>query len=117
MIMKLAIVGSRDFEDYDLLCAEVEKIKQTQAIELIVSGGAKGADTLAKQYAAMNHIPLMEFKPDYKQFGHNAPVQRNALIVENSDWVLAFVAPTSKGTWDTIQKAEKMLKKVIIVKV
>lgn len=115
--MKLAIVGSREFENYDLLCTEVEKIKQTQNIELIISGGAKGADTLAKRYATLNHIPLMEFKPDYKQFGHNAPVQRNALIVENSDWVLAFVAPTSKGTWDTIRKAEKMLRKVIIVKV
>lgn len=115
--MKLAIVGSREFENYDLLCTEVEKIKQTQTIELIISGGAKGADTLAKRYAALNHIPLMEFKPDYKQFGHNAPVQRNALIVKNTDWVLAFVAPTSKGTWDTIRKAKKMLKKVIIVKV
>lgn len=115
--MKLAIVGSREFENYDLLCAEVEKIKQTQTVELIVSGGAKGADTLAKRYATLNHIPLMEFKPDYKQFGHNAPVRRNALIVENADWILAFVAPTSRGTWDTIRKAEKMLRKVIIVKV
>lgn len=115
--MKLAIVGSREFENYDLLCTEVEKIKQKQTIELIVSGGAKGGDALAKRYAEQNHIPLMEFKPDYKQFGHNAPVQRNALIVKNTDWVLAFVAPSSRGTWDTIRKAEKMLKKVIIVKV
>lgn len=115
--MKLAIVGSREFENYDLLCVEVSKIKETQTIELIVSGGAKGADTLAKKYASMNNIPLVEFKPDYKKFGHNAPVQRNKLIVEISDCVLAFVAPTSKGTWDTIRKAEKMSKKVIIVRV
>lgn len=115
--MKLAIVGSREFENYDLLCTEVEKTKQTQTIELIISGGAKGADTLAKRYAALNHIPLMEFKPDYNRFGRNAPVQRNTLIVENADWVLAFVTPTSRGTWDAIRKAEKMLKKVIAVKV
>lgn len=115
--MKLAIVGSREFENYDLLCAEVDKIKQTQAIELIVSGGAKGADTLAERYATLNHIPLMKFKPDYKQFGRNAPLQRNTLIVENADWILAFVTPTSKGTWDTIRKAEKMSRKVMIVKV
>ncbi|MBO6027131.1 MAG: DUF2493 domain-containing protein [Bacteroidales bacterium] len=115
--MRLAIVGSREFENCELLCTEVAKIRQEQTIELIVSGGAKGADTLAKRYAALNQIPLMEFKPDYKQFGRNAPVQRNALIVENADWVLAFVAPTSRGTWDTIRKAEKMLKKVIIVKI
>ena len=46
--MKLAIVGSREFENYDLLCAEVAKIQETQKVELIVSGGAKGADTLAR---------------------------------------------------------------------
>lgn len=32
--MKLAIVGSREFENYDQLCAEVERIKETQTIEL-----------------------------------------------------------------------------------
>ena len=115
--MRLAIVGSREFENYDLVCAEVAKIKETQTIDLIVSGGAKGADTLALKYAALNHIPLMEFKPDYEKYGRGAPLQRNTLIVQNSDWVLAFVAPTSKGTWDTIRKAQKMMKKVIIVRV
>ena len=30
--MKLAIVGSREFENYDLLCAEVAKIKETQTV-------------------------------------------------------------------------------------
>ena len=115
-IMKLAIVGSREFENYDLLCAEVAKIRETQKIELIVSGGAKGADTLAKKYAALNHIPLMEFLPDYERYGRGAPLQRNTLIVQNADWVLAFVTASSKGTWDTIRKAQKALKKVIIVR-
>ena len=115
--MKLAIVGSREFENYDLLCAEVAKIQKTQKIDLIVSGGAKGADTLAKKFAALNQIPLMEFLPDYDCYGRGAPLKRNTLIVRNSDVVLAFVAATSKGTWDTIRKAQAAGKKVIIVKV
>lgn len=115
--MRLAIVGSRTFENYDLVCAEVAKIQETQKIDLIVSGGAKGADTLAKKFAARNHIPLMEFCPDYERYGRYAPLQRNTLIVEHSDWVLAFVAATSKGTWDTIRKAQRMKKRVIIVNV
>jgi len=55
--MKLAIVGSRTFENYDLVCAEVAKIQETQNVDLIVSGGAKGADTLAKKFAALHKIP------------------------------------------------------------
>ena len=115
-IMKLAIVGSREFENYDLLCAEVAKIQKTQKIDLIVSGGAKGADTLAKKFAALNHIPLMEFLPDYDRYGRGAPLQRNTLIVKNANWVLAFVTASSKGTWDTLRKAESARKRVIIVK-
>ena len=120
--MRLAIVGSRDFTNYDLLYSEVAKIQETQKIDLIVSGGATGADTLAKKYAAKNRIPLMEFLPDYSCYGRGAPLQRNSLIVKNvivknADWVLAFVTATSKGTWDTIRKAERAKKKIIIVKV
>lgn len=115
--MRLAIVGSREFEDYDLVCAEVAKIQKTQNVDLIVSGGAKGADTLAKKFAARNHIPLMEFPPDYNRFGRYAPLQRNTLIVQNADTVLAFVAPSSRGTWDTIRKAQSKQKRVIIVNV
>ena len=115
--MRLAIVGSREFENYDLVCAEVAKIQQTQNVDLIVSGGAKGADTLAKKFAARNGIRLMEFLPDYDRYGRGAPLQRNTLIVQNSDVVLAFVAATSKGTWDTIRKARAARKKVIIVNV
>ena len=115
--MKLAIVGSREFENYDLLCAEVAKIQKTQKIDLIVSGGAKGADTLAKKFAALNNIPLMEFLPDYDRYGRGALLQRNTLIVENANMVLAFVTTSSKVTWDTIRKAQRMMKRVIIVKV
>lgn len=116
-IMKLAIVGSREFENYDILCAEVAKIQKKQKIDLIVSGGAKGADSLAKKYAALNRIPLMEFLPDYERCGRYAPLQRNTLIVQNANCVLAFVSASSKGTWDTIRKAESAGKRVIIVKV
>ena len=115
--MRLAIVGSREFGNYDLLCAEVAKIQQTQKIDMVVSGGAQGADTLAKKFAAKNRIPLMEFHPDYSRYGRGAPLQRNSLIVKNADWVLAFVTATSKGTWDTIHKAERAKKKTIIVRV
>ena len=114
--MKLAIVGSREFENYDLLCVEVAKIQDTQKIDLIVSGGAKGADTLEKKFAAKNQIPLMEFLPDYDRYGRGAPLQRNTLIVRNSNVVLAFVTATSKGTWDTIRKAQAAGKRVIIVR-
>lgn len=49
MSMKIAIVGSRSFKDYELLKNEVEKFITENSLEevTIVSGGAVGADTLA----------------------------------------------------------------------
>lgn len=105
--MRLAIVGSREFENYDLVCSEVAKIQKSKKIDLIVSGGAKGADTLARKFAALNKIPLMEFLPDYERYGRGAPLQRNTLIVQNADYVIAFVTPSSRGTLDTIKKAKQ----------
>ena len=58
--MRYSVIGSREFEDYDLL----EKTLDKHFIYQIVSGGAKGADTLAARYANENNIPLIEFIPN-----------------------------------------------------
>ena len=51
--MRVAIVGGRDFDDYVLLRNYgnilTEKLPRPHIV--IVSGGAKGADTLAEQFA------------------------------------------------------------------
>ena len=52
--MKIAIVGSRTFEDYDAMCSFIEEKLATMehpAIEAVVSGGARGADSLAEHFA------------------------------------------------------------------
>ena len=63
--MNIAIVGGRDFSDYTLLKESIlAYINTHEKPENIVSGGAKGADTLAAQFAAEMGIPLLVFKPD-----------------------------------------------------
>ena len=109
--MKIAVVGSRDMtvEDigkYILNCDE------------IVSGGARGVDSSAADYARRNGIKLTEFLPDYERYGRAAPIVRNRLIVDYSDAVIAFWNGRSKGTLSVIKYAEKAGKecRVIICK-
>ena len=64
----------------------------------IVSGGAKGIDTCAKEYALSNGIKLTEFLPEYEKYGRSAPLKRNITIIENADLVLAFWDGSSRGT-------------------
>jgi predicted Rossmann fold nucleotide-binding protein DprA/Smf involved in DNA uptake len=105
--MRIAIVGSRDFTDLEKVEQEVLKRVSIEKIEKVVSGGAKGADTLARKFAEKYNIPLSEFLPDWGKFGRGAGPMRNTLIVENSDIVFAFPTKDSKGTRDTIRKAQE----------
>lgn len=115
--MKIGIVGGRDFNDYEFLKKELIKFIDENGIFLnaIVSGGAKGADTLAEKFAAEMSVEMIVFKPDYEKFGRGAALARNTQIVENSDTVFAFWDGKSKGTHDSIRKAEKLGKKLLII--
>lgn len=110
---KYAVVGSRDFNDYSLLERELDNLNITQ----IISGGARGTDTLASRYAHEKRIPLVEFKPDYQKHGRGAPLVRNRTIVDKSEAVIAFWDKQSRGTAYTIDYAKKNNKPVKIVKI
>lgn len=114
--MKIAIIGSRTFLDYELLSDTIKNYlsENNLIIKSVVSGGAKGADTLAEKFALENTIEMIVFKPDWKRFGKRAGFMRNTLIIENSDIVFAFWDGKSSGTKDSIEKAKSLNKKVII---
>ena len=112
--MKLAIVGSRDFNDYELLKKTLEPIKKN--VTLVVSGGAKGADSLGERWAKENNIPTQIFYPDWNKYGKSAGFKRNVEIVDNCDAVVAFQVNDSKGTQHTINIATDKGKKVKVIK-
>lgn len=103
--MKTLIVGSRSIVDYEILLYAISK--WPQPITHIVSGGAKGIDSLAAFYAKQNNIPLTVVYPDWDRYGKSAGYLRNKDMVENYD-VEALIAITngSKGTGHTINLAK-----------
>lgn len=100
--MKVAVIGSRGLQVNDL-----EKYLPKETTE-IVSGGAKGIDTSAREYALKNGIKLTEFLPKYDIYGRSAPLKRNIEIIEYADIVLAFWDGTSRGTKYVIDNCKKM---------
>lgn len=90
--MKVAIIGSRG-----LTVKELGKYLPAEVTE-IISGGAKGVDTSAREYAVAKGIKLTEFLPEYKKYGKAAPLKRNITIIEYADLVLAFWDGKSCGT-------------------
>ena len=98
--MKLAIIGSRNVVVSDIG-------KYISNAEEIVSGGAKGVDCCAAEYARENGIRLTEFLPQYELYGRAAPIVRNKEIVDYADCIIAFWDGSSKGTLSVIKYAQK----------
>ena len=100
--MKIAVVGSRG-----IIVNDLEKYLPEGVTE-IISGGAKGVDACARDYALSHGIKLTEFLPDYRRYGRGAPLKRNISIIENADMVIAFWNGKSHGTKFVIDKCREM---------
>lgn len=97
--MKAAVIGSRNLR--------VKRLEQylPEGITEIVSGGARGIDMDAQEYAKMRGIPYRIFLPDYETYGRSAPLKRNLQIIEYADMVFAFWDGRSRGTWFVIRNS------------
>jgi len=113
--MNLAIIGSRDFNNYDLLKQTILSLININDVNSIVSGGANGADKLAEKFAEEFGLQKIIFKPDWNKFGKSAGIIRNSDIVKNSDMVIAFWDGNSKGTKKSIDISKKLGKKLKVV--
>lgn len=106
--MKVAVVGSRN-----LTIENFEKYLPKDTNE-IVSGGARGIDTCAREYAIKNGLKLTEFFPEYDKYSRNAPLRRNLQIIDYADCVIVFWDGESRGTKYVIDHCKKQNKKVIV---
>lgn len=114
--MKVALVGSRTFANAKIVEAVIRRLLERDPDVVIVSGGARGADTLAEQAARRlcRHPPLI-FPADWRRHGMPmAAFIRNQQIVEVSDEVVAFWDGRSTGTSDTVRRAFAAQKPVFV---
>jgi hypothetical protein len=88
---RIAVVGSREFKNYNQLKAEIDK--RYAEGDWLVSGGALGADSMAQRYAKERGTSILIIYPLWRVDGKyiaGAGFKRNEQIVRNSDIVLAF---------------------------
>jgi hypothetical protein len=103
--MKIAIIGSRTFNDYYTLQETLNPYKFK--ITTVVSGAAKGADLLGEKWALENNIKTLIFPADWNKYGKRAGFIRNKDIIKNCDYVIAFWDNKSKGTAHSISLCKK----------
>lgn len=110
--MLVAVIGSRNApaNAVELIIKELPPYATG-----IVSGGAQGIDTAAKEAAVRLGLPLIEILPDYETYGKRAPLVRNDAIIDRADMVLAFWDGRSTGTRYVIGECLKHGKRVLYI--
>lgn len=101
--MKTIIAGSRYITDYDKVCRAVEA--SGFVITEVVSGCARGVDTLGEQYANKHKLPIKQFMAAWKMYGIHAGPFRNQQMADYAEALIAIPGPDSRGTWDMVQRA------------
>jgi len=106
-MFNLIIAGSRDFNDYNLLRDAVNYYLASRNLTevTIVSGKARGADTLGEQYAREKGFPVLEFAADWNRYGKSAGHRRNREMAHAAQGLVAFDmgTPGTKGMIDYAQ--------------
>lgn len=113
--MRIAIIGSRGFNDESLFIQTIQSLEFP--ITEIISGGAKGADTMAAIWADSNNIPLTVYKPEWDKYGRAAGILRNKKIIEECEYCLVFWDKQSYGTKFSIDFCIKQDKPIRIVEI
>lgn len=110
----LLIASSRDFNNYDLLCYYMSLILKNNKIDKIMSGGARGADSLAQRYADEHNIPFQLFPANWDLHGKSAGYIRNVEMGKCCKAGLIFWDGQSRGTNHMINILNQQKKKYII---
>lgn len=76
--------------------------------DIVIQGGAAGADTLAREWALRNSVHCAEVPAMWSKFGRSAGPRRNdAMLLLRPTVLLAFPTPSSKGTRHMIRRARE----------
>lgn len=104
--MRVLISGSRGWTDKQRIIDALDKLPK---IDIIIQGGAKGADSIARDIAKERNIQCITYPALWNKYGRAAGMIRNQQMLDEGkpDIVLAFPKKTSIGTFGMMRIAKK----------
>ncbi len=106
LLMRVIIAGGRDYANADFMQSTLDHAyrKWMDKDLMIITGGARGADTLAEKWAVGRGIHTRRFEARWDRYGKLAGPFRNQAMAWFSNYVVAF--PGHKGTLNMIATAK-----------
>lgn len=99
---KIIVTGGRDYKDAEI----VNRTLTCLAPDMIIEGGAAGADSLGRLWAKENGILCQTFRADWNMNGRAAgPIRNRQMLAAHPDaTVVAF--PGGRGTENCVATAK-----------
>ena len=111
--MRVIIAGSRGINDYATVRDAVQR--SGFPISRVVSGMAKGVDTLAVRFATDTGLPCDRFLAEWRKWGRSAGYKRNVQMAKNADALIAVWDGQSTGTRHMIDVAKAHGLRIFVV--
>lgn len=104
--MKALVCGGRNYSDANRVFVELDRIHAERPIDLVIHGGASGADLLGWSWAIAKNIPAREYPADWVKHPKVGGFIRNQQMADaKPDVCIAF--PGGNGTADMVARARK----------
>ena len=105
--MRILVCGGRDYDKRHIVYGLLDALKEEHGDITIIHGGAKGADTLAQDWAWESGVPFVRYPADWEKHGKKAGPMRNRqmLIDGKPEYFVAF--PGGKGTAHMVSLLKK----------
>ena len=115
-VTHVLVCGGREYLDYRKLKETLDALHEDTPIQVIIQGGARGADAMAAKWARAAKIALTTFHANWNKYGKSAGAIRNQQMLDigKPDLVLAF--PGGRGTADMAKRAGAYGVKLRVVK-
>jgi len=111
MGQKVAIIGSREWADFEMVRDYVYSLDED---DTIVTGGARGADQFAEIYGRERGLAVIVYQADWDTHGRRAGLIRNHDIIGGADRVVAFWNGSSTGTQHSLRLAKEAGKHALV---
>ena len=107
--MEVIVTGGREFDDREMVDKNLSALKPT----LVIEGGARGADRLARDWAKKNSVPFVTVDAEWSKLGLGAGHARNKKMIEMFPNAVLLAFPGNKGTANCVKQAEARKRTVI----
>lgn len=106
MARRVLVCGGRDYTDWQRIYAVLDAAHATSPITCLIHGAARGADTIALNWAVDRNVPCEAYPADWDRHGYAAGPLRNRQMLEQGKPHMVMAFPGGFGTADTVRKAK-----------